>query len=266
MEKLFKGLKLLLLALVTFNIVMFAKYINQQELLAENAQDAAELAKARSAIFEKKLKDSALQIMTDVGRGSAIYIDKGIAISARHVCEIFEKAKVVYLVDAEKNKMAIDFYEIPPKNKDKELALDLCVIKFQPKMKYMPVTRIAKGRVLNMGTKLFNPNYGGGEFYSLRIGEVIAEESLKVYTDNCMDFGALGKIGCEKYDLYEVKRTSVPGVPGASGSGLITPEGELVGILVLGAGDNSWSGIVPLNVLKEYLDRSILFGLAFNPK
>lgn len=259
-------LVLTLVGLITLNIVFIAQYIKKQNMLEENAQEAAELAKARSAIFERKLKDSALQIITDVGRGSAIYLDKGIAISARHVCEIFEKAKSVYLLDAEKNKIAIDFYEIPKANKDKELTTDLCVIKFQPKMKYMPITRIAKGFVSNIGTKLFNPNYGGGEFYSLRTGEIIADESLKVFTDDCMDFGVFGRVGCEHYNLYEVKRTSVPGVPGASGSGMITPEGELMGILVLGAGDNSWSGMVPLAAIKEYLNKSVLYGLAFNQR
>jgi hypothetical protein len=61
-----------------------------------------------------------------------------------------------------------------------------------------------------------------------------------------------------------VKRTTVPGVPGASGSGIINTDGELVGILVLGAGDFSRSAVVPLKEIKQFLRKSALYVASFN--
>lgn len=202
--------------------------------------------------FEQGLKFRALQVVTDIGRGSAIYLDKGLALSAAHVCELFPKAKQVFLVDGHGTKMFIQFYEMPAMNKGNRI--DLCIIKFKPINK-LPVTHLSEETSIPTGTPLYNPNYGGGKFYSLHIGHVLGSMGGEIGTDCTFLF-------CEDYLTYFFQQTSVPGVPGASGSGVLDTDGKLVGILVLGAGDNSWSGIVPLEVVREFLNDSGLAGLA----
>lgn len=205
--------------------------------------------------FEQSLKSRALQVVTNVGRGSAIYLDKGLAMSAAHVCELFPKAKEAYLVDAHNAKMRIEFYELPKYNQNKRV--DLCLMKFKPLNQY-PVTELSSEASIATGTSLYNPNYGGGKYYSLQTGQVLSDMTLDVPTEFCMP----PFIPCEKFEVYSVQRTSVPGIPGASGSGILDTKGKLVGILVIGAGDNSWSGIVPIEVIREFLNVSGLAELA----
>ena len=197
--------------------------------------------------FEYSLRSSALQVVTNVGRGSAVVLEKGIALSAEHVCRMFDEAKSVELVDMFGNKMPVEFYEVPKRVKGRP-HVDICVIKFTPKTTH-PTVKLSKDNVLVLGTILFNPNYGGGKYYSFRTGVVISEETVDVPTAECFP----PFIPCTEFDIYPIRRTTVPGIPGASGSGLFNRAGELVGILVIGGAYGEWSGVVPLEQLKGWL-------------
>lgn len=205
--------------------------------------------------FEKDLENRVLQVVTDIGVGSAIYLSKGLALSAAHVCELFPKAKTTFIVDSKHNQMRMEFYEVP--SYSKENRVDLCLIKFTPKVS-LPETVLSKEESIAIGTSLYNPSYGGGKYYSLNIGVVLADMAVEVPLEFCMP----PLIPCENFEIYKVQKTSVPGVPGASGSGILDTDGKLVGILVIGPGDNSWSGIVPLEVIREFLNGSKLAALA----
>jgi S1-C subfamily serine protease len=204
--------------------------------------------------FEKSLKERALHIVTDVGMGSAIYLDKGLALTAGHVCEMFAKAKKVAALDYKKNNLRIEFYEMVKKE---EIIVDLCLLKVSL-IDSLPITSLAQEDSISIGTPLYNPNYGGGKYYSLTSGMILADAVLEVPVGECFP----PFIPCTKFEAFAVQIASCPGIPGASGSGVLNTKGELIGILVIGMNYGTASGIVDLEAIKRFLNDSKLASLA----
>jgi S1-C subfamily serine protease len=169
------------------------------------------------------------------GAGSAMYLKQNILLSAGHVCE----NQNPLMMEAVQNNRSINQ---PIKFIIEERAgVDLCLIFLAGNPKNVSPTNIAAANSNVMGAHVTIPGFSGGYNYSIRQGNVYAEELLPIY-------------GKEGFIFMRLQAMSVFGQPGISGSGVLNDNGEIVG--VANAVGPMGLMMVPLEDIRIFLERN----------
>jgi S1-C subfamily serine protease len=185
----------------------------------------------------ERVRQNAFYVWDPKMRASAVFLKPGIALTAKHVCG--GMTQLTRLVDYKDVQ-----YRVVEIVMDTRVDMDLCMVYFARASKEAPVTELP-GTPLNfphrsvIGTKGFTGGFGGGEFYSFISGVFFMSGKTHVY-------GAEAPL-TEDFFSFQVE-------PGASGSGVVDEEGNLIGIVSV-AGQGS-TGAIPLWAIKEFLRKN----------
>lgn len=229
------GLKKAASVLILTGIATIAFALFKRSTMPENYYSS--FAPPPSLSFMDKARMAVLRFDSEIGRGSATHVKNGIALSAAHVCHMLDELPERHgtLLDYEGNQLPILEYQVYPDNN-----VDLCILKFIP-INYIPETPLAPMNSTVLQTKVFIPSFAGGVNYSIRSGTVLTQELVQ------MSF----------VQVLDVNITDAIAEPGASGSGAINANGEMIGITILKVGDR-YSGLTPLKYLHEIINNSKL--------
>jgi hypothetical protein len=124
---------------------------------------------------------------------------------------------------------------------DERAGVDLCLIYLAGQPKGVSITEVAAANSNVMGSHVTIPGYSGGYNYSIRQGNVYAEEILPIQ----------GKDG---FIFMRLQAMSVFGRPGISGSGVLNDSMEIVGIA--NAVGPMGLMMVPLDDIRIFLERN----------
>lgn len=192
-------------------------------------------------------RQATLRVESGGMRGSAIHLKDGIALSAAHVCELFPTMGNPIARDYKGRAIKIIAFEVALNGSD------ACILQLES-FNDLPEMDLTK-KVDALGTPIVLPSFAGGEEYSIKSGVLVSDETVPVMEDPvaCM----LSPTTC-KFHKYKVIVSTAPAQPGASGSGVLNEDGEVIGITVLGMYGGSLSGITPLSEVIQMINESII--------
>lgn len=176
-----------------------------------------------------------VRVDTEVGRGSAVHLQKNVMMSARHVCELFAESPRNTVKEWDGYETEITEWELA---KDPEA--DVCIFKVAGEVR-LPEAHLADPHESIILKGVIIPSYAGGVEYSVRAGTVITSE-----------FAYMSMMS-----RFKINITTAYAAPGASGSGDFNEKGEIIGITSLQI-NGMYSGIVRLECLYKLLQESKL--------
>jgi S1-C subfamily serine protease len=189
----------------------------------------------RSATEAEQYRMSALQIFATTSRGSAVYMDKNLALSAAHVCFDISPGSSK-AVDYKGNELDIESAELNE-------AIDICVIKLKDIKAPMPTRKLAKKSLFLLGKTVITAGFPGGQYYSIQFATVRGIQIVAVQ-------GSADPKYVSMIDTYVA--------PGGSGSGAFNDNGEVAGIVIVSSPMYGVTGLVPLVDIHEFLKESAL--------
>lgn len=168
------------------------------------------------------------------GAGSAIYLRNNMLLSAGHVCEgqnpLLSEAVETNFKIHQPIKFIID--ERP--------GIDLCLVQLAAMPKQIDSTPVAAANSNVMGSRVYIPGFSGGYVYSIRQGTVYLENTVPIF-------------GKDSIVIMRLQAMTVIGMPGISGSGVISEAGEIVG--VANAVGPTGLMMVPLDDIRSFLEK-----------
>lgn len=204
------------------------------------------VAQRDTPVFIRQLTyDNTLFVKTTSGRASAVRIAPNMAMTARHVCELFEGDTAAFLRDTATARV----YKIGTYVMSKEAGTDLCVLMMSEDTLVSPKNAASAASGLSIdwdntdgtvGKRLFAGGYAGGYSYSLRTGESFA--SMRVYFDQHDPLSG---------EYVDVEIVGTPMEPGGSGGPALSEEGKLVGITSIQYYGKL--GIIPITLVVKFL-------------
>lgn len=181
-----------------------------------------------------KAKRASVHVIIKKGaRGSGVYIGGDLILTAAHVCKSIQKKSVSIVTTETKITVPIVAYAMD----GRWPSVDLCVLKMKAVPAGLVALPIAKtdaqiGEVVVLGS------YAGGQFYSFRAGQVLAEETVMMELP------------------FLVTATDLFVMPGASGGGVLNTNGEIVGVMIL-SNMQSMGAFEPVSDIRQFINEQL---------
>lgn len=170
------------------------------------------------------------------GMGTGFHITapngKRYIMTNAHVCRLNHEGKLLSIVKNNINEVKVLYIDT---------AKDLCLV--EPSLDIPGVESYAQGREL---LPVITSGYGGGNSITSTIGFKKSEHLIPL----CVESRPF--IGCVAADLFVSDEYDFVVIGGHSGSPIVSPFGELVGVIFAGNGVTSFA--VPHSLIMSFLD------------
>lgn len=181
--------------------------------------------------FAEKARSYTVHVVGEKMRGSGVYVGNSTVISAKHVCEGLVPRQDYVLSAKDSVMLPITGIVMHPQDD-----IDLCALIIEGTAEQLKPVKFAVSNV-NLKEDIYVPSFAGGRNYSLRYGQLLAEQMIT---------------GIDS--IFEMSIGTVMVEPGSSGGPVVNSNQELVGIVVWKMGFGG-VGYIPLNTVKEFAVR-----------
>lgn len=216
-------------------VVLVAMLIGGAALGTAAFNKLSGVIKIVSASQAEKFRMSALHIGNPNSRGSAVYMQDGLALSAAHVCSDVQPG-ISVATDYKGAQIAIESVEMDEQ-------VDICIIKLGNMPNELPTRDLAKSSFFLLGQTIITAGFPGGTYYSIQFATIKAIQMVSVYGAN---------------EPKQVSMIDAYVAPGGSGSGAFNDSGDVVGIIIVSSPMMGASGMVPLDSIVSFLEESAL--------